>query len=479
MSATDTGLTWMSATDIAREVATRRLGALEVAEHFLERIERLDPDLNAFVYVDQEQVRERARDLDRRIAAGDDVGPLAGVPYSLKESTAVAGLPHTGAMAAMAGHVADHDSVVAARLAAAGGLLMGKTNLPENGYHCGTDNHLYGATRNPWNLDCSPGGSSGGASASVAAGLTPVADGSDGAGSIRVPAAMCGIVGFKPSTGRIPQELLPTRFATFLSHGILARTVADIALMMSVEAGPDAVDPLSLPGDGVDYAAALEGDLAGWRIAWSPDLGFGEQATDPEILDLCETAVTAFAELGAAVVDASPRWSDPQRAMWNGVWLPAYAPDLDAYDWAELERTGRVDPELAELVRAGARQSGAAIASADLERSAVYRAFATFMEDHDLLVSPTVRIPGFPADRFGPPEFDGTPLSDRILGWINTYPANLTGTPAVSVPVGVTKAGLPVGLQIAGGHLADARVLRAAAAFERARPWSGLRPPHS
>jgi Asp-tRNA(Asn)/Glu-tRNA(Gln) amidotransferase A subunit family amidase len=470
-------LSWLTATEIAAAVRGRRMSAVEVADHFIERIERLNPALNAFVYVDAQQVRTDADRVDAAIRAGDDVGPLAGVPYSLKESTAALGLPHTGAMRAMAGHRATYDAVVTRRLAAAGGLLMGKTNLPENGYRCGTDGHLYGATRNPWNLDASPGGSSGGAAASVAAGLTPLADGSDGAGSIRVPAAMCGLVGFKPSTGRIPQQLLPLTHSTFISHGIITRSVADVALMLNVEVGPDSADPLSLPSDGTDYLAALAGDLAGWRIAWSPDLGMGDGFTDPEVLALCENAVAVFAELGATVVEGAPAWPDPEEAMWNGVWLPAYAPDRDAYDWDA--RDGMMDEELFEIVSAGAEASGASIAAAGLVRARVYRAFASFMTDHDLLVSPTIRVAGYPSGRFGPDYLDGQSLRRRLLGWINTYPFNMTGTPAVTVPVGVTKAGLPVGMQLAGGHLADARVLRAAANFEAARPWSALRPAHS
>ncbi|BDZ46078.1 amidase [Naasia aerilata] len=477
-------LTWMTATEIAERVRGGRLSAGDVAEHFLERIARLNPALNAFVHHDPAEVRRRAATIDAAVRSGEDPGPLAGVPYSLKESTAARGLPHTGAMAAMRGHVADFDAVVTRRLRTAGGLLMGKTNLPENGYRCGTDGHLYGVTRNPWNLDASPGGSSGGAAASVAAGLTPLADGSDGAGSIRVPGAMCGLVGFKPSTGRIPQQLLPTRFATFLSHGILARSVPDVALMLNVEAGPDAADPLSLPRDNIDYVRALtdEGDdagrpLRGWRIAWSPDLGIGGD-TDPEVLDLCQSAVSAFEELGATVVTAAPPWPNPEESMWDSVWLPAYAPDLDAYDWDALRRDGEVDEELYEIVAAGAAASGSRTAAADMVRAGVYRAFAAFLSEHDLLVSPTVRVPGYPAGRFGPAHLDGEPLRRRILGWINTYPFNMTGTPAITVPVGLTSAGLPVGLQLAGGHLEDARVLRAAARFESARPWRH-RPPFS
>ncbi|WP_375400764.1 amidase [uncultured Amnibacterium sp.] len=467
----------MSAVDIAKNVRERRLSVVEIADHFIERVERLNPALNAFVYHDAARVRADAARTDTSIRAGVDVGPMAGVPYSLKESTAALGLPHTGAMKAMEGHRAAYDAVVTQRLASAGGLFMGKTNLPENGYRCGTDNHLYGATRNPWDLDASPGGSSGGAAASVAAGLTPLADGSDGAGSIRVPAAMCGLVGFKPTTGRIPQQLLPSTHATFISHGIIGRSVADVALMLGVEAGPDAADPLSLPLDATDYSAALVDDLTGWRIAWSPTLGLGEDDTDPEVIALCTRAVAAFSELGATVVEATPDWPNPEEAMWNGVWLPAYAPDLNAYDWAALE--GKVDEELVEIVRSGAANTGAAIGAAELVRGEVYRAFARFMRRYDVLASPTTRVAGYPIGRFGPSYLDGEPLSRRLLGWVNTYPFNMTGTPAVTVPVGFTSDGLPVGLQLAGGHLADATVLRAAGNFERVRPWSHLRPVHS
>jgi Asp-tRNA(Asn)/Glu-tRNA(Gln) amidotransferase A subunit family amidase len=476
-------LTWMNATDIAGMVRRRDVSVREISEHFVERIERLNPALNAIVVYDPEQVRADAARMDADIRSGIDLGPLAGVPYSLKESTAKAGLPHTGAMKAMEGHLAGTDAVVAKRLASAGGLFMGKTNLPENGYRCATDNHLYGETLNPWNLEMSPGGSSGGASASVAAGLTPLADGSDGAGSIRVPAAMCGLVGFKPSSGRIPQQILPTRYDTFISHGIIARSVADVSLMLSVETGADDVDPLSLPLDGAKWMSAHEGDLKGWRIAWSPGLGLGnidsssDSDSDPEVIELCTRAVLAFEELGATIVEATPAWPNPEEAMWNGVWLPAYAPDLGAYDWEAMK--GQVDPELFEIVTSGAAQSGAVIAAAELVRGDVYRAFAAFMGEHEILASPTTRVAGYPAGQFGPSYLDGQSLRRRLLGWVNTYPFNMTGTPAITVPVGVTSGGLPVGMQLAGGHLADARVLRAAANYEAARPWRNVRPPHS
>ena len=275
--------------------------------------------------------------------------------------------------------------------------------------------------------------------------------------------------------GRIPAQLLPTTFLPFLSHGVITRSVADAALMTSVEAGPDAVDPLSMPAGDVDWLGAVglgaDGaaslDLTGWRIAWSPDLGIAHH-TDEELLEICARAVDVLADLGATVTEATPAWPDPELPMWTSVWLPAYAGDADYYDWDALE--GNVDPELKEIVFLGAAQTGAEIAAGDMARSAIYRAFAAFMLQHDILATPTTRVPGLAPGEYAPAHLDNAPLRTRMLGWINTYPFNMTGTPAISLPVGVTASGLPVGLQLAGAHLADARVLTAAAALERALP---------
>jgi aspartyl-tRNA(Asn)/glutamyl-tRNA(Gln) amidotransferase subunit A len=466
--------TWMSATDISRGVRSGEFSAVEVARHFTERIERLNPDLNAFIYTDFATTIDLAAGLDARIASGEDVGPMAGVPYSLKEITAATGLPATGAIKTGEGNVATYDAAVTRRLRDAGGVLMGKTNLPEAGYWCGTDGHLYGPTQNPWNLEYSPGGSSGGAAASVAAGLTPIAEGSDGGGSVRAPAAMCGLVGFKPSTGRIPQEFYNGRFEAYLTHGPLTRTVADAALMMNVLVGPDSADPLSLPLDGIDYVESLKGELTGMRIAWSPDLGIDDSYTDPEVVALCAAAARAFEELGATVVEASPAWINVEEAMWKGLWLPAYAPVFTFADWDSMQ--GLVDSQLIEIIKAGAVQTGAERGIADNGRADNYRAFDSFMGDYDLLLTPTLRVAGFKSGDFGPAHLSGDVLRRQLLSWVNTYEFNLTGTPAVTVPVGITSQGLPVGLQIAGGHLQDARVLGAAAQYEAIRPWSDRHP---
>ncbi len=266
-------LSWLTATELADDVRRGQISASEVAEHFVGRVESVNPTINAIVDFDREQVLSDARALDEKLGGGESVGPLHGVPFTIKDLTAVAGRPLTFGMVPMKDSIADHDAVIVRRLKAAGGLYLGKTNTPESGYYGGTDNHLFGPTHNPWKRGYSAGGSSGGAAAAVAAGLGPLAEGSDGAGSVRIPASLCGVVGLKPSTGRVPQTILAGRFYHWAYHGPITRTVEDNALMLGVVAGPDESDPLSLPASDTDYVAETRKDIAGWRIAWSPRPG--------------------------------------------------------------------------------------------------------------------------------------------------------------------------------------------------------------
>jgi aspartyl-tRNA(Asn)/glutamyl-tRNA(Gln) amidotransferase subunit A len=316
-----------------------------------------------------------------------------------------------------------------------------------------------------------PGGSSAGAAAAVAAGMGPLAQGSDGAGSVRIPAALTGVVGMKPSWGRIPQNILPSRHQTFVSHGVIARTVADAALMLGVAAGAHPSDPLSLPPEG-GYLDALAEGLGDLRIAWSPDLGFAQ--VDPEVAEICARAVKAFAELGCTVEAADPGWDDPEETMWTGLWGPIYSSLLDEADWDTW--AGQVDEQLMELMREGAAVSALEVARADLARGGMWDRYAALMSDYDLLVSPTLTTAAFPLDRFCPEPLAGEPLRTQILGWLLTYPCNMLGAPAISIPAGFTSTGLPVGLHISGRMHADRDVLRAAAAFERIRPWAARRP---
>lgn len=468
MTNADDSLAWRSATEIARDVRAGDLSIVEIGEYFVDRIERLNPDLNAYVVFDPDQLLADARRLQDGLTDGTP-GALYGVPYSLKEATAYAGLPCTGGMKPAAGAVADHDATLVRRLKGAGGLLLGKTNMPEAGYWGGTDGHLYGPTHNPWKQGYSAGGSSGGAAAAIAAGLGPLAEGSDGAGSVRIPAAACGVYGFKPSLGIIPQEFLPSRHESWIFHGPLTRTVADAALMLDAMAGPSGLDPLSIPASGVSFSGSLDTDLTGWTIAWSPDLGLGSDYVDAEVHAICEQAVLAFAELGATVIEAAPAWKDLERTMWNSIWLPAYGMSADILDWNALH--GEVDEQLIELITQSGMLSGRERARADVDRGAIARAHAEFMQDVDILVSPTLATTAYPLGQFAPDHLRDKPLQQQLLGWLLTYPFNMTSTPSGSVPAGFAKSGLPVGLQLSGGHRADLAVLQASAAFERARPW--------
>jgi Asp-tRNA(Asn)/Glu-tRNA(Gln) amidotransferase A subunit family amidase len=466
-------IAWMSAAELAGAVRQRRLSPVEIADALLARLEAVNPGINAYVHVDADRVRRRARDLEAAVMGGAALGPLHGVPYSVKDLTAVAGVPLTLGLVPFRDRIAPASAVVVERLERAGGCLLGKTNTPEGGYYGVTDNHLFGPTRNPWRRDRIAGGSSGGAAAAVAAGLGPLAEGSDGGGSIRIPASCCGVFGMKPSFGRVPQTLTLGRFAPFAHHGPITRTVEDAALMLSVMEGFDASDPLSLPPSGIDWMAAVRGTVRGWRVAWSPDLGFAR--VDPEIRRICSDAVGAFEELGCVVEESCPPWSDPEVAMWEGVWAPAYAAALDLLD--PMPGEDQVDAELVALVGEGAALPVLATARAEVFRARMWEALVAWFGARDLLVCPTLCLEPFEVGRFAPASLDGEPLRRRILGWLLTYPFNMMASvPAATVPCGFTAAGLPVGLQLVARPRDDGGLLRAAASFERARPWSDRRP---
>ena len=471
--ATSDDLCWLPAVELAEQIKTGAVTPTDVAEQVVARIEAVNPEINAFVQFDREQVLRDAAAQTEAQRRGESLGPLHGVPYSIKDLTAVAGLPLTFGLKPLKDNIPDRDAAVVTRMKNAGGLFLGITNTIESGYHCGsTDNHLFGPTHNPWKHDLIAGGSSGGAAAAVASGLGQLAEGSDGAGSVRSPASLCGVVGMKPSGGRIPQTILSGRYSSWVYHGPITRTVADNALMLSVLAGPDPSDPTSLPAATVDYVAELQNDIKGWRVAYSPDLGYAQ--VDSEVAGICGAAVSAFEELGAHVTEATPAWGDPIDAMWNGLWVPGIGSGYDLMDW-EAQR-GHVDDKLIELMHENERLTGVEIGRADVFRGGMWDTFTAFMADYDLLVTPTLADAAFPLTQFAPDRLLGESLRRQVLGWVLTFPFNMMTTPAITVPAGFTADGRPVGLQITGRMHADATVLRAAANFERARPWAQRRP---
>lgn len=463
-------LCWMSATTLAASIRRRRVSPVEVVEAVLRRLERLNPVLNAYVTVTAEEARRAARAAERVVMRRSArPGPLIGVPFSVKDLVITKGVRTTFGTPLFRDHIPAEDAPVVTRLKAAGAILLGKTNTPTLGWVGITDNLLFGATRNPWDLGCTPGGSSGGAAAAVAAGLGPLAVGTDGGGSIRKPAAFCGIVGMKPSYGRWP--VYPHGGAWSLSHvGPMTRTVADAALMMNVCAGPDERDPCSLPTERVDYVRALRGPVRGIRVAYSDTLGLAP-AVDGEVRARGAEAVRALRAAGCRVEVVELAWPSAWEA-WRVIFLGGLAARLAPF----LDRRDEIDPALRPAIEEMLRMSPTRYVQAWFDRLMWAQHPRALFERYDVLACPTVATAAFPLGILWPTEIDGRPV-DREAGSAFTYPFNLTGQPAISVPCGFTSAGLPVGLQLVGRRFDDLTVLRVAAAFERVQPWAHRRPP--
>ena len=462
-------LCWLSAADLAAAIRRKKVSPREVVDAVLARIEKTRI-LNAFVTLDADGARRAARAAERALTSRSAVlGPLHGVPFSVKDLIITKGMRTTFGTPLHRDNVPTEDAPAVARMKAAGGILLGKTNTPTFGWVGITDNLVFGLTRNPWNLERTPGGSSGGAGAAVAAGLGPLALGTDGGGSIRKPAAFCGIVGHKPSFGRVP--VYPFSAAWSLSHaGPMTRTVKDAALMMNVCSGPDERDPYSLPAEKVDYVKALAGGIKGLRVAYSPTLGIAA-AVDPEILASVASAVRAFREAGCRVETVEPSWPSVWDA-WRAIFLGGIATRLAP----QLHRRDEIDAGLLPIIEEALAWGPTRYVQAWMDRLAWWEHPRRFFEKYDLLVTPTATTPAFEHGILYPATIAGVKV-DRQASSAYTYPFNVTGQPAISVPCGFTRGGLPIGLQIVGRRYDDVTVLRAAAAFEAARPWASRRPP--
>jgi aspartyl-tRNA(Asn)/glutamyl-tRNA(Gln) amidotransferase subunit A len=449
----------LSASQLAAAFRARDLSPVEATEETLTTIEQRNGELNAFCLVDEESALADARASEARWARGEPAGPLDGVPVGVKDLLVTKGWPTLrGSTAVDPAGPWEDDAPVVASLRRSGAVLPGKTTTPELGWKGVTDSALTGITRNPWDPRMTPGGSSGGSSAALAAGMVPLALGTDGGGSIRIPCAFCGLPGLKPTFGRVPAW--PASPFGPVSHvGPMARTVADLALMLDVIAQPDPRDWQQLPPAARSFGAGLEDGVAGLRIAFSPELGFA--AVDPEIAGLVAQAASAFGALGAHLELVDPGFADP-RGTFDVLWSTGAARAL-----ALLPRTDGIDPGLAAIAEQGRTYSGLDYLTACGERDALAIAMSRFHEDWDLLLTPAMPIAAFEAGREVP---DGS-ADPRWPGWTPfTYPFNLTQQPAATVPCGFTSGGLPAGLQIVGPRHSDALVLRAARAYEKAHP---------
>ena len=467
-----TELCFTPATELAAAIRTRQLSPVAVVDAVLARIEALNPQVNAFLAVDAEGARAAARQAEAAVMRGDDLALLHGLPVSLKDLEPTAGLRCTYGSKFYENNIATVDGLVTERVKRAGGIITGKTNTPNYGHKDMTDNRLGPPCRNPWKLDRTPGGSSGGAAAAVAAGLGPLAHGTDGAGSIRIPAALSGVFGFKPSYGRIPNWPNPDIWTGRTHHGPLTRTVADAALLLQALAGPDPRDPHSINNAPDDYQAAVANPfdaLRGLRVAWSADFGYA--AVDPQVRSLTERAAQRFADFGCTVEAVNPGWRDP-RDIAGLAWYVSYAARLGAhYD----ENPTWMDATLAEMIEAGRRASGVEHVRTSIDRTTFYQEALRFFADYDLLLTPQMPLGAWGVDEW-PNTIDGKPAPSMFDRLAFTFPFNMTGQPAASVPCGFTSDGLPVALQIVGRWHADTLVLQASAAFEQAQPWAQVRP---
>lgn len=478
MTLTASQFATLGARDIASKVRARKLSAAEVTEAALARLDAFEPHIHAYCVPGHALARATAQAIDTRIAAGETVGALAGVPVGIKDLVATKDLPTAMGSPVYADFTPEDDDIVVERLKAAGAVILGKTNVPEFGYSGAGHNPLFPATRNPWDLSRTSGGSSAGSAASVACGVSPFAIGSDGGGSVRIPAALCGLYGMKASMGRVPlypgcrDERYPgiSSWESLEHIGPISRTVEDAALMLSVIAGPDMRDRHSLPEAGFDWLETLEGDLKGLRIAYSEDWGYA--AVEPEVRRLCREAVQVFErELGCIVEPADPGWEDPLSAFWS---LVAADSDLAGMRAWLPEHAQHMSPHLVDFL--SRPWSAEDFTNANRARQSICNRMARLMQRYDLLLTPTTATPAFGLFMQGPEVIEGRMVSSAH--WLPfTFPMNMTGQPAASVPAGRTSDGLPVGLQIVGRHLDDPLVLRASRCFEKARPWAGDWPP--
>jgi Asp-tRNA(Asn)/Glu-tRNA(Gln) amidotransferase A subunit family amidase len=464
----------MTATELGRLIRQRQLSPVELVDTILARLDRLNPILHAFLTVTDDHARDLARASEARAMSGELLGPLDGIPYSLKDLEATAGIRTTLGSKFFEAQVPTQDSVVAARLRRSGGVLLGKTNTPHIGYKDMTDNLLGPPCLNPWNLTRTAGGSSGGAGAAVAAGLGPLAHGSDGAGSIRIPAALCGIFGLKPSFGRVPSWPSADLWAARSHPGPMARTVRDAALLLQAMAGPDSRDPLSIDATPPDFVAACDGDLSELRIGWSPDLGYA--TVDAEVAELTCRAAFRFRDLGREIEEVKIDWGNPSD-FHRVIYSVQHAARLGD---RPLTRPDWIEPTLMRMILEGGRISAIDYARALLARTTFAERVRQTFEQYDLLLTPQMPVAAWPADPGpfeGVADLGGRPAHSIFERLPFTYPFNLTGQPAASVPCGFTSEGLPVALQIVGRWHRETDVLRAAACFEALQPWAGRRPP--
>jgi Asp-tRNA(Asn)/Glu-tRNA(Gln) amidotransferase A subunit family amidase len=481
-SSDPTDVCFLPATELAARIRRRELSPVEVVRAYLERIEKRNPLINAYTTVLADQALEQARGAEQAVMDGDRLGALHGVPIAIKDLDDVAGVETSMGSLAVRNRIPERSAAIVERMQEAGAIVLGKTNSPEFGHKGTTDNFRFGPTSTPWVTEMNSGGSSGGSAAAVADGLAALGQGTDGGGSIRIPAAFCGVVGFKASFGRIPSVTRPDAFLwqhPYVHTGPLTRTVGDSALMLSVVAGAHERDPWSLPGIGGDYLGAVGLGVEGVRIAYSPQLGnFPVHKT---VAAVVEAAVHNLAGSGINIEQAEPSFGVDHHELAR-LWVRQISVHYGAIaeylkqDGLDLlgEHANELTPEFRDMLLAAPTYGAVEHRLDDLARTRVFDGLEDLLADHDFIISPTLAVPGIAnsadGNTRGPVQIDGRTV-DPLIGWCMTYPINFTGHPAVSVPAGFTQDGMPVGLQIIGRRYSDEQLIAMAAAIERTLPW--------
>src|SRR5262245_57002753 len=464
-------LCFLTATALSEMIRSRRVSVSEVLSAHLAQIERVNPKVNAIVTLCAEQASAEARAADAALARGAEPGPLFGLPVAHKDLVPTRGLRTTWGSPIYRDHVPDHDGLIVERIKAGGAITVGKTNTPEFGAGSQTFNEVFGRTLNPYDPSRTCGGSSGGAAVALAAGLVPIADGSDLGGSLRNPASFCNVVGFRPSPGRVPSWPIELAWTPFAVEGPMARTVADVALLLSAMAGPDPRSPIAIDEPGARFQAPLDRSFKGVRLAWSRDLG--GLPIDPRVTGVLEAQRATVEALGCVVEEGQPDFSDAREIFqaWRA-WL------FESRYGLLLERHRHLLKDtIVWNVEQGQHVTGAHLATAERKRTDLYHRVRTFMATHEFLILPVTQVPPFDVATAYVTEINGVKLPTYIDWMRACSDITVTGLPAISVPCGFTPDGLPVGVQIVGRHHDDWGVLQLAHAFEGATGFWEHRPP--
>ncbi len=462
---------YLPAYKMKQKIEDQEISSQEITDIIIERIEQINPIINAYCTPTFKLAREMAKEADERVRKNEKIPPLNGIPTSIKDLMSVKGVRTTKGSRIFENFIPDHDAIAVKRLRSAGCVILGKTNTPEFGFKGVTDNQIFGVTYNPWNLERTSGGSSGGAAASVASGMGPLAQGSDGGGSIRHPACFCGIYGLKPTFGRVPRDSGTFKIDVGISViGPIVRYVSDAALMLDIMKGPSESDRSSLPEENVSYFENINDQPRKLKIGYSLDLGFAK-IIDPEVEKAVLHSVSKFEKFGWNVEEAKFKGIDPSRAF-SAHWIAELGYNFKPYldEWKD-----KIDPMLVTWAKAGLQLKASILPLAMKTRTEFYESVYETFKDYDLLVTPTTACPAFELGIAAPTEINGIGISPT--GWQPfTFPFNFTGHPAASIPCGWTSDNLPIGMQIVGKRFQELLILQVSKAFEDIAPWQGKRP---